>query len=303
MGRARGLVDLATVYDTGGALSFRNRIINGGFQVNQRGSVAATAGLQYGPDRWLGTLSGGTGISASFITSAFGGATTGMGAFLSGTWTNGLPYFAQRIESLNSVDLNGRQITVSGKFSQNTGSTQNIVVRISRPNALDNWTGATIVATSANIAIPSGVTTPFTAGFTLGASDATNGLMLEIYVANAISATNRLIGIADIQLEAGAVATPFERVEFGESLRRCQRYFEITSLYANGSGVGSSIASISSKVSKRASPTITGTNNSYTFNWTFVSFGNDDGTSYIDGTSTSGGYRIGFSNIRLSAEL
>lgn len=212
----------------------RNRLINGGFRINQRGSIAATAGVQYGPDRWLAAVSGGTGISATFNASSFAGSRTGVGAFLSGSWTSGLPYFAQRIESFNSVDLNGRQITVSGKFYQDTGSSQAIVVRISKPTALNNFSSATVVATSANIAIPSGTTTAFSATFTLGATDATNGLMIEVYLAAAVTVASKNFGIADMQLEPGSAVTPFEFRQMGTELDLCRRYYQTLSNFLCG---------------------------------------------------------------------
>ena len=223
MTRARSIANIGAAVDSG--LSWRNRLINGGFQVAQRGPVAATAGVQYGPDRWLGCLLGASSISASFVASTLDGSLTGRGAFLSGSWTNGQPYFAQRIESFNAVDLNSQQITVSGKFFQDSGNTQTLIVRISKPTALDNWTSSTVVATASGTSIPSGALTPFSATFTLGSSDATNGLMVEIYFANAITVTNKNFALADVQLEAGSVANPFERRDIGRELMMCQRYY------------------------------------------------------------------------------
>ena len=44
MSRARELSELASAYDSGGSLGFRNRIINGDMRIDQRNSGAATAG-------------------------------------------------------------------------------------------------------------------------------------------------------------------------------------------------------------------------------------------------------------------
>jgi hypothetical protein len=261
MTRARSIANIGAAVDTG--LSWRNRLINGGFQINQRGAIAATSSGAYGPDRWVGLISGGTSISAAFNNLPFGGAVTGMGGWLTGSWTNGIPQFMQRIESVNSVDLNGQQITVSGKFYQDTGNSQNIVVRISKPNALNNFSSVTTVATSANITTLSGAVTPFTATFTLGGSDATNGLMVDVYLATAVTVTSKGFGIADMQLEAGSTANPFERRDIGRELMMCQRYYETGSNFQLFSGyvVASEVYynPVRFTVTKRTAPGVTPT--------------------------------------------
>jgi len=76
----------------------------------------------------------------------------------------------------------------------------------------------------------------------------------------ATQATVRFSGgtFTDVQLEAGTVATPFERLPFGDVLFRCQRYFEagavaVTGYQAAGSGFG---AYVPFAVPKRTTPTI-----------------------------------------------
>lgn len=73
MGRSKELAKLATAYDSGGALSFRNKIINGNFAINQRGvsgTVTLAAGA-YGHDRWKAGASG-----CAYTFSASGGVIT-----------------------------------------------------------------------------------------------------------------------------------------------------------------------------------------------------------------------------------
>mgnify|MGYP003641775410 CR=1 FL=1 len=63
----------------------------------------------------------------------------------------------------------------------------------------------------------------------------------------------------DVQLERGTVATPFERVDIGLELVKCQRYYEIGSMFAQGAYVGSDWplgASIIFSVTKRFTPTV-----------------------------------------------
>jgi hypothetical protein len=58
----------------------------------------------------------------------------------------------------------------------------------------------------------------------LGGSDATNGLMVDVYLATAVTVTSKGFGIADMQLEAGSTPNPFERRDYGRELMMCQRY-------------------------------------------------------------------------------
>lgn len=233
-----GLIGSSNLVNAGAELGIRNRFINGGFQISQRGTVTASATAAYGPDRWLGMVSGGTGISATFGISNLAATSTSRGGFLTGSWTTGVPYFAQRIESNNVIDLNNKQVTVSGKLFHDLGVSQGFVVRLSKATLPDNWTGSVVIATSTNIVVPHGLQTPFSVTFSVGGSDATHGLMVEIYAASAITVTSKSVAIADMQFEAGSVATPFEMRSIGMELLLCQRYWQ--NLFAgSGTALGS----------------------------------------------------------------
>jgi hypothetical protein len=80
--------------------------------------------------------------------------------------------------------------------------------------------------------------------------------------ATSVVATNgATFYITGVQLEAGSVATPFERRSYGQELALCQRYYEVTDIgRANFFNVGGGSAGVwwDFKVTKRATPTITG---------------------------------------------
>lgn len=248
----------------------RNRILNGSGRIQQRNSPTLTSSVQYGPDRWLGSISGGSSISGTFRNATMDGTTSGYGIYCyATTFTTGQPYFAQRIEQRNIADLKSQSVTVSGKLYQDTGSSQNFVVRLSKPSTVDDFSATSVIATSSNIAIPSSGTTSFSANFTLGSTDAGTGLLVEIYLASAISATSKNFAIADIQLEAGTIATPFEIRNYGHELELCKRYYYVPNIsHAVGAGVGGSITFAGSHpVSMRATPTpVSPTGTSITYN-------------------------------------
>jgi hypothetical protein len=67
--------------------------------------------------------------------------------------------------------------------------------------------------------------------------------------------------LEDVQLEAGTVATPFERRSYGQELSLCQRYFETGEFSSSGIthvGNGDTRSSFNSYVvTKRALPSVT----------------------------------------------
>jgi hypothetical protein len=69
--------------------------------------------------------------------------------------------------------------------------------------------------------------------------------------------------ITDVQLEPGAVATPFERRSYGQELALCQRYYEVSANFNlfSGYAVSSQDFYHSTRycVTKRAQPTVTTT--------------------------------------------
>jgi hypothetical protein len=214
-----------TVSNTGQLAGMRNRIINGGMKISQRGSVAASSGYAYTADRFRGIIFGGTGISGNYNIGGLTGSSTGSALYLiSSSFTNGAVTFDQAIESANCIDLNSNTVTVSGKYYQDTGSTQSIVIRLSKANSIDNFSGETTLFNSASISVPTNSVTKISASFSLGATDASNGVRIAI-IAPSLTVTNKSFAVADLQLELGTVATPFEQRPYGLELALCQRYY------------------------------------------------------------------------------
>jgi hypothetical protein len=206
-----GLIDVPQSY------GFRNRIINGDMRIDQRNNGASqtvtTAGA-YTVDRFFVQPTG-----ASVTTQRV----TGSGQYQNALRITGAAsvtqcFVQQKIEALNSSDLAGQTVTVTIRASSSTLTS--LTCYVERATAgTDNW--ATFATDKMQSITITSTPTDYTFQATLSAS-ATNGIRF-IFATGAFTSGN--LDITGVQLEAGTTATPFERVEFGESLRRCQRYY------------------------------------------------------------------------------
>lgn len=258
------------VSQNGGQLAgLRNRIINGGMQVAQRGNVALANNTQVygGADRWIcaignfTTASGTAGQIGGQPTTSF--STGCLQSIQSFTSTgSGFVQFRQRIEVLNSYSLNGKTVTVSGTAYQDTGSTQSFDVALFKANAADNFATTTVISSSTKSAA-NGTVTNFTATTTLGSTDASNGIELVINFTAVGAVTNKNFYIGDIQLEVGSVATTFEQRPYGLELALCQRYTLVIpqnmffGTGASRTGADKAYILIPTPVSMRATPAFT----------------------------------------------
>ena len=261
-------------YPSDGALSgTRNRIINGDMRIDQRNAGAAftpgSAGSNtYAVDRWK--LTQELGSSWTFqqnrdsVTPPAGfsdylGITTNS----SSTPTSGsYNAWQQSIEGFNVSDLawgtsSAKSVTLSfwvrsslsGQFS---GSLRNgASTFISYPfaytiSSVNTWQYVTLTIPGSttgtwNASNSSGIDVFFDLG--CGSSNrgtagswATQNVLGAIGSVNLIETAGATFYITGVQLEAGSVATPFERRSYGDELLRCQRYFQKLDIPGNSYG-------------------------------------------------------------------
>jgi hypothetical protein len=222
----------------------RNRIINGGFQVAQRSTAAASSAALFSQcDRWMSMVNAGTGISGN-LGRALSNGDTASGwwyGYNACSWTAGSPQWLQRIESANVQDFAGQSVTLSAKVFQNTGASRNYALMVYKCAVKDDWTSAaTTVAASAGIAVASGVPTAISLTFAPTAADVANGLMVYVYDTATSTIVSKSMFIGDVQLELGATPTPFELRNYTTELSMCQRYYSrMTATSGNATfGVG-----------------------------------------------------------------
>ena len=220
----------------------RNKIINGNFDIWQRGTsfnVNATGtSTTYIADRWC-LLPANTGFTAvaQAVQVSGGGLRINCATSASYATTADVLSLQQRIEGYNCVDLSGEQVTVSFKVKTNKignygvalyaagtttwGTPQSITV-----STVDVKTTYTLTFTAL-----SGIVAANTEGlrlvFCLAANTARSGVYYPTggSQVNLLDNTNNYFEIYDVQLEAGSVATPFEHRMYGQELALCQRYY------------------------------------------------------------------------------
>lgn len=241
-------------------LGFRNKIINGDFNINQRDSNSTTSGGTFVFDRWMQWAADGTSTFSSQSFTA-GNAISGQepikyaqvitsGQTLASAQSN----IQQRVEDVRTCA--GQQVVVS--FWAKAGSgTPKIAVEIeqnfgSGGSSVVNYYGgfATISTTWARYSVA--LTVPSVAGKTIGLS---SFMALNLWVSS--GATNGFrngsMGIQNntfqfwgVQLEQNLQPTPFEQRPIGTELQLCQRYFSnnqaATLVYNTTTSVGGIIS-------------------------------------------------------------
>ena len=236
MTRTASLADLAGAIDAGPLAGFRNAIINGNFDIWQRGTSFSNPGTgAYTADRWMPTYNG-TGATRTLSRQAFTlgqtdvpGEPTYFFRFAQSVAGSGGTFntINQRMEGVRTFA--GQQVTLSFWAKASASLTLTNI-------ALQQYFGAggSPSSTVSSIIVASPVigtswtkysytfTVPSISGKTLGSD---NNDFMEVFW-NFPANTTFTFDIAQVQLEAGPVATPFERRSIGTELALCQRYYE-----------------------------------------------------------------------------
>jgi len=129
----------------------------------------------------------------------------------------------QRIEQLNSYDLSGQTCTLSVNIANSLLTT--VTWTASYANTVDTF-GTIGTATKTQIATGTFTVTSTLTQYTTTISvpaAATTGVEILFTVAAQTSGTWQ---IGNVQLEAGNIATPFERPMYQQQFQNCQRYFQ-----------------------------------------------------------------------------
>lgn len=244
---------------------FKNYIINGNFDIWQRGISQTTSG--YGSaDRWLNIHSGSTktiskqfsqvlsaNVMSTVVTSVAGG--------------NNYVRNIHRIEDITKYA--GKTITLS--FEGKADSNKNMAISFTSfygtggtPSAQEDY-GLTLVPLATTFGRKTiTVTVPSIVGKTLGANGVhTSYLQIQFWfdagsgtIAAPLGQQSGTFDIAQVQLEDGSVATPFEQRPFGLELSLCQRYYEIVHCFDIANEQKYNSIPFGYKHKKRITPTV-----------------------------------------------
>jgi len=215
----------------GGPLAgFRNRIINGGFDVWQYASSTTSVNGYKCADRWY-LDGGGTCTSAKSATPS----SPSGNYYLQITYGAASSYMnlGQAPESSTVFKMRGQAFTAWCWIkSTGTAYTGYISLAASYSNSTDAYASqGTAVSLTINT-----VVTPTTSWqralitFTVPA----DAVGLKIYANNSVAqASGAILHIGDFQLEPGTVATPFENIDVNTRLWQCRRFYRVYSTAQN----------------------------------------------------------------------
>jgi hypothetical protein len=256
--KARGLANLGNAFDDG-ALSNRNKIINGAMVIDQRnaGASVAVTVTGYGTvDRIRAILTAAPGAySLQQVSDAPNGFSKSLQ--LTVTSTDATPAsdrqygLQQRVEGFNTADFNfgsagASAVTLSfwvkcsvigtfGGVIQNSANNRSYVFSFSVVVA-NTWEYKTVTIDGDTTGTwltdnGSGLFLQFTVGADSAVLTTPNVWSAANFKgptgqANLMATSGATFQITGVQLEAGDTATPFEHRSYGQELALCQRYYQ-----------------------------------------------------------------------------
>lgn len=232
------LPESGTVATTSNIVGFKNYIINGGFDVWQRGtSFIATKAFAYIADRFrIKTTSGTCSVNKNpkGMPTEYTQSLSKTNYITISSNNNGEIEMSQPIEDVRT--LAGKNVTVSFNAAIYQGSAKNINISILQ---FFGTGGSASVSTDIKTILVkandgSTAVDRYNATFNLPSitgktitSDSQS--VLIVLIPNG----SYSFDIGQVQLEEGSVATPFEQRPYGLELSLCQRYYEVL-----GTGIG-----------------------------------------------------------------
>ena len=229
---------------------FKNYIINGGFDVWQRGT-SFSGSSEYTADRWKAQIDGNVGTKNRSTNVPTGYkyslniAVTGSASFTQ---------IGQHIEFVNFKGLRGKTATLSFWVKANNTNISSITYRIRYSTNLEDETilfsGSTLVSGSKTV---STTWQQHTASFVVPIE--TTSMSIE-FITGAVS-NGDIFYITGVQLEEGSVATPFENRPYGLELSLCERTLPSSIGFFSGYVVATNevCVSVPHNVKARVAPT------------------------------------------------
>jgi hypothetical protein len=220
---------------------FKNRIINGNFDIWQRGTSFSSPN-GYTADRWIAASDATHTVSRQSFTLGQTAVSNEPRFFLRNTKASGGTYTTiyQRIESVRTLAERPTTVSFWAKGSANATLNWRLFQYFGSggsPSAINESQTGSVSMTTSWQKFTVNATPQSISGKTLG-SDNGDFLYFEVFVATS-SAFD--LDLAQVQVEEGSVATPFEQRPFSLELQLCRRYYELgfSSGYVGTSSAGS----------------------------------------------------------------
>ena len=229
-----GITSVAAL-NSGPLAGFRNAIINGDFDIWQRGtSFSSPAFGDFGADRWF-IIYDGAGATRTISRQAFTVGQTDVPdqpryfyRFNQSVAGSGATYnvIRQRIEGVRTFAGKTVSISFYAKAASSLTLPTIAFFQYFGSGGSPSADVSTTIATSQNVTtswtkFTYSVAVPSISGKTLG-TDNNDDLSFLIYVPINTTFT---FDLSHVQIEVGATATPFERRPFSTELALCQRYY------------------------------------------------------------------------------
>lgn len=246
---ANTFVANASIAAANTASAFRNKLINGDFQVWQRGTTFTDpTGLatMYTADRWAafrGAWTAGITVTKQNVQANSSSIRVQRN---SGNTSTAVMQLNQSFETIDVKKLAGKTVTLQVKALKGanfSAVSSALTVQILYGTGTDGNLGSGFTGSTAAGTLAATLTTT-NALFTLTAAIPANATQLAvqmIYTPVGTAGAADYFEITDVQLEEGSVATSFERRPYGLELGLCQRYFvrlvDKTSNHSIGNGV------------------------------------------------------------------
>ena len=256
---------------TGGQTAGKNSVINGGMDIWQRGTSFTPNTTIYMADRWEMYV-GATGTTVTRQTTS---DTTNL-PFIqycmrvsrdSGNSGTNIRYLYQPMETVNSIPLAGKTVTLSFYARKGATFSGSIVAKASTGTGTDQNPLVTYTGAATPISATPTLTTTwqrftYTGTFAAAATEVSVGF--EWTPSGTAGATD-YFEVTGVQIEVGSTATPFSRAggTIAGELAACQRYyFRNTATSVNsffGYGISTSTTAVAfalnSQVTMRVAPT------------------------------------------------
>jgi len=249
----------------------RNHLINGNMLVAQRGTSGAlqnNSSIYPSIDRFVAYYSaaGGAGTFSQVASGLTGFQYAAKLQRTSGNTVTSSYAFGQACETLNSVDLQGKSITLSFYAKAGANLSQPININIYTGTGTDqsfsNMTGGAWTGESNIVSTSTSITTGWVLyAYTGTVSSTATQIGFQVgWSASGTAGADESLYVTGMQLEIGTKATPYEMQIYSDQLAQCQRYYYQTTspfgtLYGFASATGYIGSLIKFPVSMRATPT------------------------------------------------